>query len=471
MLAMAEETVLADGIRRRFWPLTLYALVLIFEPVSAKAQSSGQSQAKPVEQDASPSVLDMPRSQLLTFEFHGQLRARYENDSGFTLKGYEPAGHDELLLERVRLDLSMRVRENARFFLQLQDAHAFLTRFEDGDFPKSSPIEDTLDVRQLYGELLHIGGSAVGFKIGRQQISYGDQRVFGPGNWGNTGRFAWDAAMLKIDTKRLSSDFWAGSFLRYKSDKWPNPHTDDFLTFVNYTQVKKLPFRLDLFYVLKRDTSGTVYSESKTGNLLSHTIGFQAEGKFFNVFDGEATYAGQFGKQGGDKVRAQGASGKLGVTLPHAWTPRIGAQVTWGSGDSNPADGIHETFDGVYGGRDIFFYGNLNLFFWANLLDSEIDLSLHPHNTVAINAEYHHFALDQSRDAWYSTGLQAQRRDLSGGSGRNLGDEVDLRVSWTLRKRTEIMAGFGRFFPGSFVERTGPAAAANWFCLQTAYTW
>jgi hypothetical protein len=399
------------------------------------------------------------------------MRARYEHDDGFTLKGYASENNDNLLLERIRLDFSVRIGEKARFVLQLQDAHAFLTQFEDKDFPRSNPIEDTLDVRQLYGEWLHIGSSAMGFKIGRQQISYGDQRVFGPGNWGNTGRFSWDAAMLKVNTKWIESDIWVGSYLRYKSNEWPDPHVDDFMTLVNYTQVKDLPLRLDVFYVLKRDTSGTITSESTPGDLRSHTLGFQAEGKAFKILDGGATYVRQFGKQGGDKVRAQGFSGKLGVTLPLAWTPRIGAQLTWGSGDSNPSDGIHGTFDGVYGGRDIYFYGYLNLFFWANLYDSEIDVRLRPLRNIEINSEYHHFALAEAKDAWYSTGLQAQRRDPSGQSGRNLGDEIDTHVSWTTSKHWEIMAGYGHFFPGPFVAKTGPSARANWYCLQTTFNW
>jgi hypothetical protein len=150
----------------RAWirPLKLFALALLSIPVPVLAQSSGQSQEKSGARDQSHSATDKSRRGPFTFEFHGQMRARYEHDGGFTLKGYEPAGHDQLLLERVRLDLSMRIRENVRFFLQLQDAHAFLTRFDDKDFPKSNPLEDTLDVRQLYCEWLHIGGSAVGFK-------------------------------------------------------------------------------------------------------------------------------------------------------------------------------------------------------------------------------------------------------------------------------------------------------------------
>jgi len=396
---------------------------------------------------------------------------RYEFDDGFAIKGYEPGGNDQLLLERVRLDLSARFKRGPRLFLQLQDAHAFLTRFTDRDFSQSSPITDTLDIRQLYAEWQHIGGGPVGFRVGRQQISYGDQRVFGPGNWGNTGRFAWDAVILKIDTQWFWTDAWVGKYLLYKSDVWPNSDIDHFLTFVSYTHIKELPFRFDLFYVLKSDWSGTAVGESGVGNLLSHTIGFQAEGHAFDVLDAEATFAGQFGRYATDKLRAFGASGKLGVTLPAASKPRLGGQYTWGSGDSNPTDGVHGTFDGVYGGRDIFFYGYLNLFFWANLRDAEIDFSFKPQRALAVYVEFHHFALDQPRDAWYTTGLKGYRRDLTGRSGTTLGDEIDSRVVWTLWGHLELMGGYGRFFPGSFVKNSGPAEAADWFFLQTAYSW
>jgi hypothetical protein len=371
----------------------------------------------------------------------------------------------------VRLDLTARFHDGQRVFLQLQDAHAFLTQYGDSDFPQSSPIEDTLDIRQLYAEWPHIGGGPVGFRIGRQQISYGDQRVFGPGNWGNTGRFAWDAAMVKVDTGRIASDFWVGKYLLYKSAVWPDRAVDDFLTFVNYTQVKKLPVRLDLFYVLKHDSSGKVVGESGTGNLLSHTVGLQVEGHATNGLDGAATLAAQFGRYGGDTVRAYGASGKAGFTLPTTWKPRLGGQYTWGSGDSDPTDGVHGTFDGVYGGRDIFFYGYLNLFFWANLRDAELDFSVTPHRGLTGFVEFHHFALDRPTDAWYTTSLKPDRRDPTGQSGSALGEELDLRVVWNVSTHLELMAGFGHFFPGQFVSNTGPTSSANWSFAQAVYSW
>ena len=247
-------------------PRTFYPAFRIL--VGAGVLALGTARVHAQAENPSPGV---------TFDFSGQARLRYERDVGFTLKGYQPGAEDDLLLERVRLDFSARLWNRPRLFLQLQDAHAFLTTLEDSDFPASNPIEDTLDIRQLYGEWERIGGSALGFRIGRQQISYGDQRVFGPGNWGNTGRFAWDAATLKVDTRWFWSDVWVGKYLQYKSDVWPDRSVDDFITVVWYTQIKRLPFRLDAFYVLKNDTSGKTVGESGAGDLRSHTVGFQAE--------------------------------------------------------------------------------------------------------------------------------------------------------------------------------------------------
>ena len=85
--------------------------------------------------------------------------------------------------------------------------------------------------------------------------------------------------------------------------------------------------------------------------------------------------------------------------------------------------------------------------------------------------ECHHFNLDQAKDAWYTTALKPYRRDPTGGSGTTLGDELDARIAWSLWNHLELMAGYGRFFPGGFVSATGASAPANWYFTQAAYSW
>jgi hypothetical protein len=137
--------------------------------------------------------------------------------------------------------------------------------------------------------------------------------------------------------------------------------------------------------------------------------------------------------------------------------------------DRNPLDGTHGTFDGVFGGVDINFYGDLNLFTWANLRDYEWDLHLQPARAMKLFMEHHYFTLDQARDALYTTGLSALRRDPAGLSGRTLGHEINLRFSWQPANGLEILTGWGHFFPGNYVKATGTAKPASGCFLQISY--
>lgn len=398
-----------------------------------------------------------------------RLRVRQEHDDAFTVKGYLPEGGDDLLLERVRLDLNLRLPREARVFFQFQDAHVFFTRYAASDFPRANPYEDLFDLRQAFVEWRRIGDSPIGFRVGRQEISYGDERVFGPGNWGNTGRYSWDAAMLKLETGWLWADLWAGRFLRNQPDVWPNsPFTHPTL-YVAYLGLRKLPFRLDLFYAGRHDWSGQVTGESGRGNLLTHSVGFQLDGHALERLEYGLTFVAQLGSYGADRVRAFGASAKLGVTLPLPASPRLVARFTWGSGDSDPKDGVRETFDGVVGGVDVQFYGYANLFAWANLRDYEADLHLTPHRLLQLRIEYHYFTLDQARGAWFTTSLGVQRQDATGQSGVVLGHELDAALLWRAMKRLEVALRAAVYWPGGFVERTGPARRATWTSLELIY--
>jgi hypothetical protein len=404
------------------------------------------------------------------FVIGAQARVRYEHFENYTIKGYRPGDDDDMLLERVRLDFSATFFESLRVFLQFQDAHSFLTKYDNDDFPKSSPIEDTMDIRQLYFECNTIGGIPLGFRMGRQQISYGDQRVFGPGSWGNTGRYAWDAAMVKGELGPVWADVWVGRNIQYKSDTWPNRGADGFITLVAYSGIKYEHFRFDIFYVYKNDEHGAEGHVSGDESIRSHSAGFQTEIKSGKAFDASLTLIRQSGSYGNENLRAYGANVRAGITAPVSWKPRIGGQITWGSGDSDPDDGVRETFDGLYGGKDIYFYGCLNLFTWSNIRDHEINFSVHPFENVTAFVDYHYFTLDEARDAWYTTGMKEHRRDKDGVSGVVLGHEIDVRLAFTICSYVEIMAGFGRMFPGEFIRNTGSAETASWGFFQTTFT-
>jgi len=276
--------------------------------------------------------------------------------------------------------------------------------------------------------------------------------------------------MLKIDMSFLGLDIWTGRYIKNRPDNWPNRAFDNPKAFVAYGSVKNMPVALDIFHATKYDGSGNIAGEIGRGDLLSHSYGIQTRGQVKHNIDYTATFVCQIGDYGNDDIRAYGANAGIGITEYFPWKTRLAAQFTLGSGDNDPYDGIHGTFDGVFGGADINFYGDLNLFYWADIRDYELDLHLVPLEPLRVIFEYHYFVLDQSRDAWYTTGLKPLRRDKSGNSGTSLAHEFNFRFVCSPVKALEMVFGYWRFFPGSYVQNTGDNKQANGLFLQNTYS-
>jgi hypothetical protein len=240
----------------------MLCLPLLFTPLKAVAEES-QSRQEPAAVPKKK-FQDIPVGPF-HFDLGANIRLRTEYQSGFDVRRYEPDTTDRFLLTRIMLDLNLRFDSDRRLFVQFRDAHAPGTRLERKDFSKSNPGEDLWDIRQLYFEWNKIGGSPLGVRIGRQQISYGDQRIFGAGLWGNTGRYTWDAAMLKIDTPRVGVDAWVGRPIKNRPELWPNREFEAPTAFVVYGVVKNLPFRFDVFYAGKYDGKSQTNGESGKG--------------------------------------------------------------------------------------------------------------------------------------------------------------------------------------------------------------
>jgi len=320
-----------------------------------------------------------------------------------------------------------------------------------------------VDVRQAFVDFEPLIG--VELRLGRQEIAFRDRRIFGPGNWGNTGRYVWDAARVRLHNSFADSYCLAGRYIIPDPDRWPNKHASGPTAYANYTMIKNLPLDLDLFCVLKKDDHGDTQGERGRGDLTSHSGGFRIDGTC-GQWDYGATVVGQFGRWGSDRIRAYGLATRLGYTFAIPWRPHLIAQFINGSGDSEPHDGKHGTFDGVFSGADTVLYGWMNLFFWSNVREYRLDLVLSPSKKLSLRGEYHYFALDQKKDAWYYPG-KPQRRDMTGSSGRELGHEVDLSFRYKPTWWFELMGGYCFFVPGEFISNTGrDPEAKRGFCRR-----
>lgn len=163
-------------------------------------------------------------------------------------------------------------------------------------------------------------------------------------------------------------------------------------------------------------------------------------------------------------VRALDVSARLlhahaGRTFARAWSPRVGVEYDYGSGDTDPNDGQWNRFDGLFGNRRVelaptSIYGALGR---ENIDTIGARVSLVPASRIDAFVMYRMLWLAAATDAFASTGV----RDATGRSGRQAGQQIDVRVrSWIVPGIVRLDAGATHFINGPFMRRA-PNATLN----------
>ncbi len=409
------------------------------------------------------------------FSIGGSLRLRYEYVDDFNIKQYIDT-QDKYLLERFRLEFALKTKQGIQAFIQFQDAHCIDCLLENEDFKGTSPFVNEFDLRQAYLQWTKIEKSPFGFKVGRQAISYRDNRLFGPGEWGNVGRYTWDAAMLKYEDSYVHLDTFYSKRIFYRPTEFFDENFP-YSAYAVYAQVKKLPFDLDLFYVYKyngddKDKYGELYQRERR-----HTLGFYLQGKVpLQGKDYSLNYSGLYAYQTGryptkDKdISSCGAYANLGLDFNLFIPQSFWVRFSYGSGDKDPGDDEVQTFDGVFGAIDLY-YGRMNMFSWMNLEDYQLTYELRPVKGLKIIADYHWFRVDENDDAWYyGTGKPARTAtQVSATDSNSLGTELDIFAIYKATKSLEFQLGYCYFSPGTVIKKSGFHEESNYFIFQTFF--
>lgn len=451
------KTQLSSLFTLRVWTLlTLFFIIIFISRQALAQQDTGQKETR-------EKTFDQEKIKLF---WDLAYRLRYEWQDHYNIKTYGLANEEDFLLSKLHVNFRLDLPYHFSVVAQIQDAEVVGSSFKDSDFAgKNNPYHDPFDWNVAY--LSFKVEPKLELKIGRQNISLGGNRVFGPGQWGNTGRYAWDAGLLTYNSSLFETTVLTGRFVIHDPERWPNKAAEGPCAWAVYNSIKQLPFTFDVFYLYKYDGRGETVGEKGTGDLSSHSIGFRMDGRY-NSWDYNAIYARQFGKWGLDRISAYGLVLTLGYDFKLFKKTQLQAMYVLGSGDPNPTDGRHQTFDGLFSGADTVMYDWMTLFFWKNFVDYRLNLIIIPFGDLNLRAEYHNVHLDKAKDAWYDAG-KSLRRDKTGRSGRDLGQEIDLVAQKKILKNLELLTGYCFFLPGSFVESTGPSPIGRWFFLQTTF--
>lgn len=398
----------------------------------------------------------------------GTYRLRGENQQHFDAKNYGTDGNETFLLSRLRLDLEYRFANRLKLFTEIQDSRVAGSSFTDADFQdKNNPFHDPFDINKLYISYKPV--DSLELVVGRQALNIANRRVFGPGDWGNTGRYIWDAINVRYANKFVSTQAIFGYNIIHQPDVFPNHNREAGNTFASFNTIKNLPFSLDIFYVNKYDHSGKYMGENGTlGDMNSSYLGGRIQ-KSLRQLNWMFLYAWQFGRYASDRISAQGITTQLSYKFSTSWKPQILLTYIYGSGDGNPKDNKKQTFDGIYSGADTDLYSWMNFAFWKNIHQYRADLVLNPTKKISLRSEYHAYFLDKANDAWYFPG-KAMRIDKQGQSGKYVGQEVDFTAKVKFSQWLQFLTGYCFFVPGEFVEKTGADPVARWAFAEMTFS-
>jgi hypothetical protein len=357
------------------------------------------------------------------------------------------------------------------------------------------PEQDGIvDLHQAYVTIGNHKEFPVSLKLGRQELSFGDERLVGAFAWNNIGR-VFDAAKARWQNSLFAMEAFTSKLVLPDDNQFNNWHDENLFSGVHLS-TKRIPKNTtELYFFSRNDDTGSA-SGANPGVVLPFVVPAPASRDIYTVgarikstpgefgsFDYTAEGAYQFGNwqqaAGGVTTdhNAYAFMANIGYTLPdNEMTPRFALEYAFGSGDSDPTDGEHATFDNLYP-TNHKFYGYMDFFSWQNLHDVRAIFSIKPTPRMSVSLEGHMFWAAETSDNIYNAGGVAR-----GGVGANpagfgqndydsyLGSEIDFVVGYAVNKFTTIEGGYGHFFTGDYIDSTwaavGGSEDADWVYLQ-----
>ncbi len=428
---------------KQFVPFLLLATVVAAEPPPAEPVQPWDYTLAKMSAERIPRWLKLS----------GEFRSRFEGRTGFN---YEPDNDDYYALFRVRLNINIVPTSWLAVSFEGQDARV------SGINPGRplTTFENPADVRQAYIRLGNANGP-IKLTVGRQLLNFGAQRLLGPLDWTNTSR-NWDAARLDIGTANASVALFASTVVQPDPTRRIDQPRRGFNIHGAYGSIKSLiPKTVFEPYLLYKTGggSGVTTAGVRFASLPS-----------LKGYDYQLETARQYGRYNYLAHDAWSFSIVGGKTLTaKKWTPRFSAEYSAASGDDNPNDRHHTTFDHLLGTNHLF-YGLVDAVGWQNMRNVRLGFDAKPHKRVQFVTDYHWLWLGSANDALYDVAGRATIRPKAGNTARDIGRELDFTVNWAASRQWKIGGGVGHLFAGSYIKQNSKGSGQTFSYLFTQYS-
>jgi hypothetical protein len=277
--------------------------------------------------------------------------------------------------------------------------------------------------------------------------------LIGTSYWRNASR-GYDGIQAVLNWRSLRTTAFAASPVILTANGLSHHQPGNNLYGLNSKLASLLRGGLLESFLFWRLTPGLKTEAGAPGEIDEKTIGARLSGTIGKSWDYDTEGAGQGGHLGTDRIGAWAWMGIGGYTFRDLRPKiRLLAEYDFASGDSNPNDGHHGTFDQLYpnihdhlGLADQFARQNLEA------VRSGVRVWLRRNWTLA--GTWNDYWLASATDGFYNSSGALVARDPKGQSGTHLAEEYDLETSYRFNRDFELGAGLARVFPGEFLVRT-----------------
>ncbi|WP_420601785.1 alginate export family protein [Flagellimonas sp.] len=363
-----------------------------------------------------------------------ELRPRFEFRHGFQSLFPDDADPSAFISQRTRLNAAYK-NEYLNFYLSVQDIRVW------GDVPQLNRADrNGFGVHQAWGELLF--SPEFSLKLGRQLLSYDDQRIFGGVGWAQQAR-SHDAAVMKY--KKGKSSFHVGAAFNQDGEA----NLNNILTTNTYKSLQYGWFHQDWdgvsasFLFLNNGLQFIdAFDADNHETRFSQTVGTHLKGSEEKL-GWMANLYYQFGKDIGDNdLSAYLLALEASYKVEPKWSLILGGELLSGNDNGAPSNGENKAFTPFYG-TNHKFNGLMDYFFVGNhasnvgLLDVYVGSVIGLGEKTSLSGRIHNFSA---------------AADLAATDSKQLGVEADFVLNYNFKKDVNIKAGYSHLFASEGME-------------------
>ncbi len=384
-----------------------------------------------------------PASQLNTklpfwIRFGIEERFRIEHNSG-----------EMYALNRLRLQMVLQPVAWMKVVAQSQDARTF---FQQSPLSTSNP--NRWDLKLAYAEFGNPETSWISVRAGRQLINY-NNTLIANSEWRNQAR-SYDAVVTNLHTGVLSLGIFAASVVVPLADGLSHHQQGNNIYGLYGAIDNPIPnSRLEPF-VLWRVQPLVAVEGGASGRQDEKAYGVRFKGQVATRLDYSAEIVLERGTDSSNKISASGFTLGAGYRFStRTLRPRAFTQFDYASGDSNPTDGRHGTFDTMFPTNHDRL-GISDQFGWQNICAARGGITIEPRPRWTITAQLVSLWLANPADGAYNGSGSLIARDRKGQSGTHVGEELDVFTWVELNRHVNFGVGLGHIIPGRFLALQAP---------------